>query len=79
MRRGHGVAYGVTTMPTGTVKWFNEQKGYGFIIPDEGGKDIFVHRSNVETVNRTLKENEKVVFEVGDGRKGPEAKAVHTA
>jgi CspA family cold shock protein len=66
-------------MPTGTVKWFNEQKGYGFIIPDEGGKDIFVHRSNVETVNRTLKENEKVVFEVGDGRKGPEAKAVHTA
>jgi cold shock protein len=66
-------------MPTGTVKWFNEQKGYGFIIPDEGGKDIFVHRSNVETVNRTLKENEKVVFEVGDGRKGPEAKGVHTA
>ena len=42
-------------MPTGTVKWFNEQKGYGFIIPDEGGKDIFVHRSNVATVNRTLK------------------------
>ncbi|HOD51280.1 MAG TPA: cold-shock protein [Candidatus Hydrogenedentes bacterium] len=66
-------------MPTGTVKWFNEQKGYGFIIPDEGGKDIFVHRSNVETVNRTLKENEKVVFEVGDGRKGPEAKGVRTA
>ncbi len=66
-------------MPTGTVKWFNEQKGYGFIIPDEGGKDIFVHRSNVETVNRTLKENEKVIFEVGDGRKGPEAKEVRTA
>lgn len=66
-------------MPTGTVKWFNEQKGYGFIIPDEGGKDIFVHRSNVETVNRTLKENEKVIFEVGDGRKGPEAKGVQTA
>ncbi|HOF40472.1 MAG TPA: cold shock domain-containing protein [Candidatus Hydrogenedentes bacterium] len=66
-------------MPTGTVKWFNEQKGYGFIIPDEGGKDIFVHRSNVATVNRTLKENEKVVYEVGDGRKGPEAKDVRTA
>ncbi|HNZ19671.1 MAG TPA: cold-shock protein [Candidatus Hydrogenedentes bacterium] len=66
-------------MPTGTVKWFNEQKGYGFIIPDEGGKDIFVHRSNVATVNRTLKENEKVVYEVGDGRKGPEAKEVRTA
>jgi len=66
-------------MPTGTVKWFNEQKGYGFIIPDEGGKDIFVHRSNVATVTRTLKENEKVVYEVGDGRKGPEAKEVRTA
>ena len=66
-------------MPTGTVKWFNEQKGYGFIIPDEGGKDIFVHRSNVATVNRTLKENEKVVYEVGDGRKGPEAKEVRTS
>ncbi len=66
-------------MPTGTVKWFNEQKGYGFIIPDEGGKDIFVHRSNVATVNRTLKENEKVLYEVGDGRKGPEAKDVRTA
>ncbi len=66
-------------MPTGTVKWFNEQKGYGFIIPDEGGKDIFVHRSNVATVNRTLKENEKVVYEVGDGRRGPEAKEVRTA
>ena len=66
-------------MPTGTVKWFNEQKGYGFIIPDEGGKDIFVHRSNVATVNRTLKENEKVVYQVGDGRKGPEAKEVRTA
>ena len=66
-------------MPTGTVKWFNEQKGYVFIIPDEGGKDIFVHRSNVATVNRTLKENEKVVYEVGDGRKGPEAKEVRTA
>ncbi|MGI6458560.1 MAG: cold-shock protein [Candidatus Hydrogenedentales bacterium] len=65
-------------MPTGTVKWFNEQKGYGFIIPDEGGKDIFVHRSNVATINRTLKENEKVIYEVGDGRKGPEAKDVRT-
>jgi CspA family cold shock protein len=52
-------------MNTGTVKWFNEQKGYGFIQPDNGNKDVFVHISAVERAGlRTLKEGQKVSFEV---------------
>ena len=59
-------------MNTGTVKWFNEQKGYGFIQPDNGQKDIFVHLSAVERAGlRTLKEGQKVQFEVvNDKRTG---------
>lgn len=60
-------------MATGTVKWFSDEKGFGFIVPDDGGKDLFIHRSNVETNSQTLKDGEKVTFEVGQGRKGPEA------
>lgn len=63
-------------MPTGTVKWFSEQKGFGFIVPDEGGKDLFVHRSNVDAEGQILHDGEKVEYTLGQGRKGPEAQRV---
>ncbi|MDH3705884.1 MAG: cold shock domain-containing protein [Acidimicrobiia bacterium] len=60
-------------MPTGTVKFFNDQKGYGFITREEG-EDLFVHYSNiVGTGRRTLLDGQRVEFEVGEGHKGPEA------
>ena len=61
-------------MATGTVKWFNDAKGYGFIAPDGGGKDVFVHFSAIAGDGfRTLAEGAKVEFEVREGTKGPEA------
>ncbi len=58
-------------MPTGTVKWFNTTKGYGFIAPDEGGKDVFVHISAVEKAGLTgLADNQKVEYEMIEGRDG---------
>lgn len=58
-------------MPNGTVKWFNTTKGYGFIEPDEGGKDVFVHISAVERSGLTgLADNQKVAFELEEGRDG---------
>ena len=61
-------------MATGTVRWFNETKGYGFITPDEGGKDVFVHFSGIIGEGfKTLSEGSKVEFEVRQGQKGPEA------
>ncbi|MEM6759909.1 MAG: cold-shock protein [Pseudomonadota bacterium] len=58
-------------MPTGTVKWFNTTKGYGFIAPEEGGKDVFVHISAVERSGLTgLADNQKVSFELQEGRDG---------
>jgi len=57
---------------TGKVKWFNENKGYGFIVPDDGSADLFVHQSEVKTAGQTpLKEGQSVEFEVGQGKKGP--------
>jgi CspA family cold shock protein len=63
-------------LATGTVKFFNDQKGYGFIRPDDGGDDVFVHRSNVDTADQTLMDNQQVEYEIGQGRKGPEARNV---
>jgi CspA family cold shock protein len=63
-------------MAEGTVKWFSEQKGYGFIEQDEGG-DIFVHHSEINMEGfKTLSEGERVSFDVGEGRKGPAAQNV---
>jgi CspA family cold shock protein len=61
-------------MAQGTVKWFNAEKGFGFITPDEGGQDLFVHHSSIESTGfRTLDENQRVSFTVGQGQKGPQA------
>ncbi|MBV7393933.1 cold-shock protein [Mameliella sediminis] len=58
-------------MPNGTVKWFNTTKGYGFIAPEEGGKDVFVHISAVERSGLTgLADNQKVSYELREGRDG---------
>ena len=58
-------------MPTGTVKWFNATKGYGFIAPDEGGKDVFVHISAVERAGlQGLQDDQKVKYELQEGRDG---------
>jgi CspA family cold shock protein len=70
---------GLISMATGTVKWFNDSKGYGFIKPDEGDKDVFVHHSNISGSGfKSLTEGAKVEFEVQQGAKGPEATNVVT-
>jgi CspA family cold shock protein len=60
-------------MSKGTVKWFNADKGFGFITPEDGGKDLFVHHSEIKTGGgyATLSDGQKVEFEVGKGQKGP--------
>lgn len=64
-------------MSEGTVKWFNAEKGFGFIAPDDGGKDIFVHYSAIEGGGfRSLEENQRVSFESRQGDKGPQADSV---
>jgi CspA family cold shock protein len=61
-------------MATGTVKWFNDAKGYGFIAPEDGGKDLFVHFSNIGGDGfKSLTEGAKVQYESREGQKGPEA------
>jgi cold shock protein len=67
-------------MPTGTVKWFNAEKGFGFIVPDDGSQDLFAHYSAIEASGyRSLEEGQKVEFEVTDGPKGPQAASIKIA
>ena len=67
-------------MPQGTVKWFNADKGYGFITPAEGGEDLFVHFSAIQSEGyKTLEDGQQVSFEVGQGQKGPQATDVRPA
>ncbi len=64
-------------MSTGTVKWFNDAKGFGFIRPDDGGKDVFVHHSAIAMKGfRTLSEGDRVSYTIGNGPKGPQAEGV---
>ena len=67
-------------MATGSVKWFNDSKGYGFIIPDDGGDDLFAHFSAITMQGfKTLKEGQKVSFEVTTGPKGKQASNIQGA
>src|SRR3954462_15203072 len=67
-------------MPQGTVKWFNEEKGYGFITPDDGGEDLFVHHTGIAGSGfKSLEEGEKISYEVPQGRKGMQAANVSKA
>jgi CspA family cold shock protein len=64
-------------MATGVVKWFNSEKGFGFIQPDGGGADVFAHHSNIQTQGyRELHEGQKVQFDVTQGQKGPQAENI---
>jgi Cold shock proteins len=64
-------------MATGVVKWFNSEKGYGFITPEDGGKDVFAHYSEIQAQGyKTLEENQRVSYDLGQGPKGVAAKNI---
>ena len=67
------IMIGKNEMSKGTVKWFNADKGYGFITPEDGGKDLFVHHSEIKSGGgyATLDDGQTVTFDVGEGQKGP--------
>ncbi|MDF1484443.1 cold-shock protein [Ramlibacter sp. H39-3-26] len=69
------------TTQTGTVKWFNNDKGFGFIAPDNGGKDLFAHFREIQSDQgfKTLVESQRVQFEVTEGAKGPQASNIRPA
>lgn len=80
MRPMSGVLIGSLQMATGTVKWFNDAKGFGFITPDEGGEDLFVHFSAISAAGfKSLKEGQRVSYEVVQGPKGKQAANVQGA
>jgi CspA family cold shock protein len=67
-------------MPTGTVKWFNDSKGFGFIEQDDGGEDVFAHFSAIESDGyKSLEEGQKVEYEIDEDPKGPRAKNIKPA
>jgi cold shock protein len=68
--------YSLMDRERGVVKWYNETKNYGFITPDHGGGDLFFHRTDLETVEQTIEQGERVEYEIGSGAKGPQAKAI---
>ena len=69
---GHLEGQRSTVVAAGTVKWFNGNKGFGFIVPDDGGDDLFVHHSEIKSEGyASLDEGQKVEFEIGEGKKGP--------
>jgi CspA family cold shock protein len=75
-----GNLHGDGSMATGTVKWFNDAKGYGFITPDDGSEDLFAHFSAIQMNGfKTLKEGQKVSFEVTQGPKGKQASNIQAA
>jgi CspA family cold shock protein len=74
VKPAQGEPTGGCSVVTGTVKWFNEKKGFGFIQPDDGSDDLFVHHTDIQSDGfRTLQEGQKVEFEAGSGPKGPKA------
>jgi CspA family cold shock protein len=73
-------SYGASVQETGTVKWYNAMKGFGFIVRDGGGKDVFIHASALQRAGMTgLNEGQRVVVDIAEGRKGPEAVGIRLA